>query len=66
VKILDGEMSYNVNNLDQYLMGIKKVSVEKKKGPKVLPKIKDVLKMTKADETFYQNYSAKNNGDIID
>ena len=57
VKVLDGEKSYNANNLDQYLMGISKLRVEKKNFPK-LPAI-NVL--SKADETFYQQYSAKNN-----
>ena len=57
VKVLDGEKKYNQNNLDQYLMGIQKLRVEKKNFPK-LPAIKI---LSKADETFYQQYSTKNN-----
>ena len=50
VKVLDGEKSYNQNNLDQYLMGIQKIRVEKKNFPKLPP----INVLSKADETFYQ------------
>jgi hypothetical protein len=39
VQILDGEKAYNDANLDQFLMGIKKIKVEKKNLPKLLPSL---------------------------
>ena len=39
VQVIDGEKAYNNANLDQYLMGIKRVKPEKKVLPKVLPSI---------------------------
>ena len=58
VKVLDGEKAYNDANLDQYLMGIKKIKVEKKMLPKLLPSLtenqeSDKYKLSKADENFY-------------
>jgi len=59
VKVLDGEKAYNENNLDQFLMGIKRINVEKK-----LPKQASQAhpshmynkrnKLSKADESFYK------------
>jgi len=51
-------------------MGIKNIKPEKKSLPKVLPmihndqnnKVKIRNKLSKADETFYQQYSALNEG----
>jgi hypothetical protein len=46
-------------------MGIKKIKVEKKKLPKLLPSLNEnpdsiKYKLSKADENFYQQYSAIN------
>ena len=47
-------------------MGIKKIKVEKKMLPKLLPSLMDVnpesakYKLSKADENFYAQYSAIN------
>jgi hypothetical protein len=40
--VLDSEKAYNDANLDQYLMGIKKVNIEKKNLPKKLPSIQEL------------------------
>ena len=58
MKVLEGEKDYNDANLDQYLMGIKKIKVEKKKLPKLLPSLNEnpesvKYKLSKADENFY-------------
>ena len=37
VRVIDGEKAYNDANLDQYLMGIKRVKPGKKNLPKLLP-----------------------------
>lgn len=55
---MDGEKAYNDANLDQYLMGIKKMKVEKKMLPKLLPSLNENPeslrnKLSKADENFY-------------
>jgi hypothetical protein len=65
VKVLDGEKAYNDANLDQYLMGIRKIKVEKKiLLPKLLPTLDESAKykLSKEDENFYQQYSAINDG----
>ena len=33
VKVLDGEKAYNDANLDQFLMGIQRVKINKKEAP---------------------------------
>jgi hypothetical protein len=63
--VLDGEKAYNDANLDQYLMGIRKIKVEKKKLPKLLPSLNEnpesvKYKLSKGEENFYQQYSAIN------
>ena len=64
MQILDGEKAYNDANLDQYLMGIKKLKVEKKKLPKLLPSLsvaeepnKKRIKLSKREEQLYKQYS---------
>ena len=59
---MDGEKAYNDANLDQYLMGIKKIQVEKKKLPKLLPSLSTVdepkrIKLSKREEQLYKQYS---------
>ena len=60
---MDGEKAYNDANLDQYLMGIKKLKVEKKKLPKLLPSLSNQdaqpkrIKLSKREEQLYKQYS---------
>ena len=61
---MDGERAYNDANCDRNLMGIKKIKVEKKMLPKLLPTLIEnrinKFKLSPADESFYQQYSAMN------
>ena len=60
VQVLGGEKAYNQANLDQYLMGIKKIKVAKKNMRKVLPTLDQQKlrnRLSRADESFYKQYS---------
>jgi len=62
--VLDSEKAYNNANLDQYLMGIKKVNIEKKNLPKKLPSIQELKniqnaqKLNQLDGSFHIQYAA--------
>ena len=62
--MLDSKKAYNDANLDQYLMGIKKVNIEKKNLPKKLPSIQELRniqnaeKLNHLDESFHIKYAA--------
>tara|TARA_B110000285_G_scaffold215931_1_gene262738 strand:+ start:444 stop:671 length:228 start_codon:yes stop_codon:yes gene_type:complete len=61
VKVLDGEKAYNDANLDQYLMGIQRVKINKKEAPQRVPSINElnhIHKLTKMDESFHMHYAA--------
>lgn len=64
VQVLGGEKAYNQANLDQYLMGIRNIKVAKKNVPKVLPTLDQQKlrnRLSRADESFYKQYSFINN-----
>ena len=64
VRILDGEKAYNNANLDQYLMGIKQIKCQIKQIKTKYPEVRNSAtlrnKLSKADETFYQQYAVRN------
>lgn len=67
-QVLEGENNYDKGDLDRYLLTTREIRPEKKNIRKLLPAIRDQYeqnkkiknRLSKADESFYQQYSVFN------